>query len=201
MLKKLLDRITSLGGNTLYYPGCLTKFAAPDIEANYKSILENLGIDCITIPEFVCCGSPVLNAGYDEDFALLQKKNQELFRKYAVKRIITNCPSCYRIFRERFNMPVEHISQVLFRNIGKLDKRWDGEKACYHDPCHLGRHSGVYKEPRKVLEAVGLKIVERCLLQRTGPCAAVAEQDSGTTGLRCPGTSHGYGCRSAARSC
>jgi Fe-S oxidoreductase len=178
MLKKLFQKLTSLGGNTLYYPGCLTKFAAPEIEENYRNLLEGIGIDFITIPEFACCGSPVLNAGYKEDFDNLMQKNREIFERYNVKRIITNCPSCYRMFRENFNMPVEHVSQVLYRNLSKVDKRWNGEKACYHDPCHLGRHSDVYREPRKVLEAAGLRLVEMSTSKDKATCCG------GGAGLR-----------------
>ncbi len=43
----ILDRLT--GGNTLYYPGCLTKFAAPEVMENYKRILDVLGVDYIML--------------------------------------------------------------------------------------------------------------------------------------------------------
>ena len=90
MFKKLFEKF--LGGNTLYYPGCLTKVAMPGVEENYRKLLNRMGVDFITLgKEEVCCGSPAYNAGYMQDFEGLVRKNTELFRKFGVRRIITAC--------------------------------------------------------------------------------------------------------------
>ncbi len=163
IFKRIFDRLRSLGGNTLYYPGCLTKFVMPEMAERYEKILKDLGVDFIKIEEFNCCGSPVMNAGYREDFLNLMEKNREIFRKYGIKRIITNCPSCAYVFREEYGIPAKHITEVLLEKIDKLSGKQEGEPAVkigYHDPCHLGRKLNVYDAPRKVLEKLGYEVVE-----------------------------------------
>ncbi len=167
MLGKLFGRIA--GGNVLYYPGCLTHFALPEIEENYIKILKRMGIDAIVLPEFNCCGSPVKHAGYARDFENLKIKNAEIFRKYGIKKIITNCPACFLTLKNSgFN--AEHITQTLSAKMHKLKAGSDKGKIAYHDPCHLGRHSGIYDEPRNILKHIGYEVIELASSRENSLC-------------------------------
>ena len=110
---KLLEKIKLFLSNTLYYPGCLTKFVLPEIEENYKSILEKFGVDYITISEINCCGSPALSNGYKDDFNVLKEKNTQILKDYGVGTIIFNCPACYSVFKKEYQgFKCIHITEV-----------------------------------------------------------------------------------------
>jgi Fe-S oxidoreductase len=175
-----LDKI--LGGNILYYPGCLTKFVAKDLKEKYEKILRSFGIDFIELAEIeLCCGSPALKAGYIEDFKKLAGKNLKIFKEHSVKKIITNCPACFMILKkeykkiwgEKWDIEVEHISQTLAKKIH--DSRFkiqnsDRQVITFHDPCHLGRQMGIFDEPREVIKKLGYEISEMELNQKESFC-------------------------------
>lgn len=160
------------GGNTLYYPGCLTKFVANDLMDNYRKILRKIGIDFIELAGIeVCCGSPALKAGYFDDFKNLAEKNFKIFKDHSVSKIITNCPACFIIFSkeypkvlgEKWDIEVNHITQIIFKNLKKthqLINQLTNQLITYHDPCHLGRQMGVYNEPREIIKSFGYEIRE-----------------------------------------
>jgi Fe-S oxidoreductase len=154
------------GKNTLYYPGCLTKYVLKQEAENYKAILTYLGVDFIMLPNEFCCGSPVLNAGYEQEFLKLARKNLELFNEHNIGRIITNCPSCYNNFLKYkeilpdWDIEVEHIIPLMLREIKGMSFSEKNEIVTYHDPCHLGRYSGIYEEPREIIRILGYKLIE-----------------------------------------
>lgn len=167
-------------GNVLFYPGCLTKFVGKDIEKNYKKILSKIGVDFITLRDLeVCCGSPILNAGYNEEAKKLAKKNLQVFKDHSVQKIVTACPACFRMFSkeypkmvEAWDIEVEHITQTISKAIssGKYKPRKNESTVTYHDPCHLGRHSGIYDEPRQILKATGANLKEMRLSKEYAFC-------------------------------
>ena len=183
----VINWLKNLGKNTLYYPGCLEKSALPEIFENYKAIFNKLGVDFILLPnEEVCCGLPVLNAGYKKETRKLAEKNLKLFKEKNVKKIITSCPSCYHTFKnvypelirdwEKAGIEVEHATVTILNALkrkgidfsGKYEEdEWDEEGReqekefiFYHDPCHLGRYSEIYNEPREVIKRLGGEIIE-----------------------------------------
>ena len=159
-------------GNTLYYSGCLTKVVAKEIGENYEEILRKVGVDFIKLSKTeVCCGSPALNGGYLELAKNLAKRNLKIFKQHSVKKIITSCPACFKTFSkeypeilgEEWKIEVVFILQLLDELVrkGKIElKKIGKEKVTYHDPCHLGRYSKMYHEPRRLIERMGFKLVE-----------------------------------------
>ena len=178
----LLDKI--LGGNILYYPGCLTKFVAKDLGEKYQKILRQNGIDFITLPELeLCCGSPALKAGYSADFKKTAKENMKIFKDHGVTKIITNCPACFMVLKKYYqevlgkdwDIEVEHITQTIKKS--KFFGNWKLEignsnrgAVSYHDPCHLGRQMGVYDQPREVIKGLGYEISEMKLNKKNSFC-------------------------------
>ncbi|HUL39480.1 MAG TPA: heterodisulfide reductase-related iron-sulfur binding cluster, partial [Methanomassiliicoccales archaeon] len=69
----------------------------------------------------------------------------------------------YRKRVDGFEVEVEYVSQTLARLLeqGRLKFKAMDLEVAYHDPCELGRLSGIYEEPRKVLSSIpGLKVKE-----------------------------------------
>ncbi|MBN1923133.1 MAG: (Fe-S)-binding protein [Nanoarchaeota archaeon] len=163
----ILDKIKGFfeNTNTLYYPGCITKFVYKDLLANYRELLNKAGVDFIELKDLEkCCGSPVINAGYKKDYQDLIEHNKKVMADSGVKKIITNCPACYKVLKENYpELEVEHAVVTLFKALAKkkiVVRKLFNENITYHDPCHLGRHSGIYEEPRVILETLGFKIEE-----------------------------------------
>lgn len=157
----------------LYFVGCTAAYD-PNIRAmaeNTARVLALAGVDFGTLGnEEGCCGSTMMRTGLSESTKDMVLGNIERFERAAPALIVTSCAGCYKTIRQdypkygKLPAPIVHITEFVAGLIesGKLapEKRID-RTVSFHDPCHLGRHNGLYDEPRRILESIpGLRLVE-----------------------------------------
>jgi len=168
----------------LYFVGC-TAALTPDIEnvaLNTAKTLNKLGIDFSVFGEHeVCCGSVGKRTGDLKAFNSVATKNYEMFKKSGVKTIITSCAGCFRTLKKDYADYMEELGITVYHTIEFLNKfikennvqlKNLGLNATYHDPCHTGRHMGLYEEPREILNKIANVTEMKTIKQSANCCGA-----------------------------
>ncbi|MEX2682901.1 MAG: (Fe-S)-binding protein [Candidatus Sigynarchaeota archaeon] len=161
----------------LYFIGCQASFKGglANIPARMVQILDKLGEDFTLLGEHeACCGNPMaLTGAPEEKMKGLAEANIKKMEDLGVKRVIFTCPGCYRVFKEVYPkllgkplpftclMASEYLVEKIQMDAIRLKPVVLQGKVVYHDPCELGRHMGIYNEPRDVLKSIpGVDLVE-----------------------------------------
>ncbi len=156
----------------LYFAGCYFSYDSrlKKVAAATAEILQRAGVEFGILGEAEsCCGESIRKAGDEEAFKKLARQNIKAFIDRGVRRVLVSSPHCYHTFKNEYpefmvHFEVVHMSQFLLdlTEQGRLElTREVPLKVTFHDPCYLGRHNGLYDEPREVLRRVpGVELVE-----------------------------------------
>lgn len=157
---------TRPGAEVCYFVGCVSSFfpQAAQIPLAVSEILTGAQVDFTTMGgEEWCCGFPLISSGFVDDSASFIKHNVDKIKELQVHTLIASCPSCYHVWKhdgkaalEGYDLEILHSVEYLARLIreGRIELEELDEVIAYHDPCDLGRNSGIYDAPREIIKAI-----------------------------------------------
>ncbi len=155
-----------------YFVGCTSSYREQDVAVATVEILNYLDVDFKILKDERCCGSPVYMTGQSDEAGKIAEANIQIFKDAGVEKIITSCAGCYKMFKETYpnkfgldhGIEIIHLPEFLLDKLNKGELEFKKEvdlKITYHDPCHIGRHMGIYEPPREVLKKIpGIELVE-----------------------------------------
>ena len=157
------DRPRNQKAKYVYFMGCVGQYREEDPTEAALDLFDRLEVDYTLIDE-VCCSGVLEDVG----FALkprLTEKNIELIKATGCEAVITGCPYCYRTFKGKEEYKPLREAGIEILHSSQFLKDFDfgvstDKKVTYHDPCDLGRHMGIYDEPRQTIKKVAPNFVE-----------------------------------------
>lgn len=164
----------------LYFKGCVVREKLPNISHATEKILKEAGIDYSLLDNESCCGSFLMRTGFKTEAEDVMKNTLQDILATNEKTILVSCAGCYNTLKNDYKslfgveLDVIHTSELVKELIaeGKLKVKPTEKTLTYHDPCHLGRHSGIYDEPRDALKTSGELVEMKRNRERSRCCGA-----------------------------
>jgi iron-sulfur cluster protein len=180
LFKSLEQKVENPTCTVGFFVGCGGDFVYPEVGVKMVKVLNRLGVKVVFPEGQNCCGIPALYSGDTDTGKDLARQSVKAFYNLDVDYILSICPTCTmgvrRDFAERLADEPEWAEKAKVVGAKVLDAsafmenvlhaseklkalNLHGDKdVTYHDSCHLKRGSGVFAEPRALLESTGYTV-------------------------------------------
>ncbi|UCG30187.1 MAG: (Fe-S)-binding protein [candidate division WOR-3 bacterium] len=149
----------------LYFACCLPSYDTrlKNVAKATAFLLKRAGVSFgILGAKESCCGEAIRRVGAESVYQETARSNIGNFKESGVKKVLVSSPHCYVTFQKEYpdlggEFDAVHSTEFFWKCIeqGKiLPKKSFGKKVVYHDPCTLGRQSGIYDAPRNILGSI-----------------------------------------------
>ncbi|HZD42329.1 MAG TPA: (Fe-S)-binding protein, partial [Terriglobales bacterium] len=167
--------------DVLYWVGCAVAFdpRAQKIARSLAEILNCAGINWAVIGrQEKCTGDLARRTGNEYLFAEMATENVAALDALKPKVIVTTCPHCFHTIANEYpqfggHYAIKHHTQFIDELIrdGRLKVAANGDlSVTYHDPCYLGRHNGIFDQPRALIQSTGARLTEAARTRTNSFC-------------------------------
>ena len=168
----------------LFYVGCAGSFdsRARKVAVALAKVMKAANVKFgILGAEEKCCGDSLRRLGNEFVFERLAKENVDLFTRRGIQNIICYCPHCYTTLKNDYAQfgatpRILHYTELLPELIrqGRLELSASNngdDRILFHDSCYLGRHNGLFDQPRGLIKsATGRAPLEMDRARQKGFC-------------------------------
>ena len=186
----------------LYWVGCAPKYdpVAKKVARAFIKILNTAKVNYAVLGDNECCtGDSARRSGNEYLFNEMANHNVAELNNINVKKILVTCPHCLHSISAEYckfggDFEVIHHTTLINELINKGSIVVDSNKMgqsniTFHDPCYLGRHNGIFDDPRQLIQKGGGKLLEMDNNRRNSFCCGAGggqmwkEEESGDTSV------------------